>query len=85
MTYKVRIALIVDDICDGGGTFIGLAEELKRKNAGKIYLAVSHGIFSKGIDKLDFLAHVYATDAYNTQAHELLTQISLGDGLLSGY
>lgn len=77
--------LIVDDICDGGGTFIGLAEELKRKNAGKIYLAVSHGIFSKGIDKLDFLAHVYATDAYNTQAHELLTQISLGDGLLSGY
>jgi ribose-phosphate pyrophosphokinase len=44
--------LIVDDICDGGGTFIGLAEELKNKNAGKLYLAVTHGIFSKGFEEL---------------------------------
>lgn len=44
--------LIVDDICDGGGTFLGLAKELKAKNAGKLYLAVSHGIFSKGLDEL---------------------------------
>ena len=44
--------LIVDDICDGGGTFIGLAEELKKKNAGKLFLAVSHGIFNKGFDDL---------------------------------
>lgn len=40
--------LIVDDICDGGGTFLGLAKELKAKNAGNLYLAISHGIFSKG-------------------------------------
>ena len=39
--------VIVDDICDGGGTFIGLAKELKDKNAGNIYLIVTHGIFSK--------------------------------------
>lgn len=44
--------LIVDDICDGGGTFIGLAQELKAKNAGKLYLAVSHGIFNKGLEEL---------------------------------
>ena len=44
--------LIVDDICDGGGTFIGLSEELRNKNAGKLYLAVSHGIFSKGFAEL---------------------------------
>ncbi|MCF6350419.1 MAG: ribose-phosphate diphosphokinase [Flavobacteriaceae bacterium] len=44
--------LIVDDICDGGGTFLGLAKELKSKNAGKLYLAVSHGIFSKGLEEL---------------------------------
>jgi ribose-phosphate pyrophosphokinase len=44
--------LIVDDICDGGGTFIGLAEALKAKNAGNLYLAVSHGIFSKGYNVL---------------------------------
>ncbi len=44
--------LVVDDICDGGGTFIGLAKKLKELKAGKIGLAVSHGIFSKGFDVL---------------------------------
>lgn len=44
--------IVVDDICDGGGTFIGLAEELKNKNAGDLYLIVSHGIFSKGLTEL---------------------------------
>lgn len=34
--------LIVDDICSYGGTFKGLAKELKAKNAGDIYLYVTH-------------------------------------------
>lgn len=45
--------LIVDDICDGGRTFIELAKALKEKGAGKIYLYVTHGIFSQGIDVFD--------------------------------
>lgn len=47
-------ALIVDDICDGGGTFIGLAEEIRKINP-KILLGlyVSHGIFSKGLEVLE--------------------------------
>lgn len=42
--------LVIDDICDGGGTFIGLAAVL-RERVGNINLDlyVSHGIFSKGI------------------------------------
>ena len=40
--------LIVDDICDGGMTFIKVAEALKAYKAGPIDLAVSHGLFSKG-------------------------------------
>jgi ribose-phosphate pyrophosphokinase len=56
--------LIVDDICDGGATFIGLAAELKTKNAGDIYLAVSHGIFSKGIAELKKeFKEIYSTDS----------------------
>lgn len=51
--------LIVDDICDGGGTFLVLSEELKAKNTGKLYLVVSHGIFSKGFDKLLFNRKLY--------------------------
>jgi|GEM_PF-290451 len=43
-----RPCLIVDDICDGGGTFVLLAEELRRRGAGSVSLVVSHGIFSKG-------------------------------------
>jgi len=34
--------LVLDDLCVYGGTFVGLAKLLKEKNAGKLYLAVSH-------------------------------------------
>lgn len=37
--------LVWDDICDGGGTFVGLAAHIKVPN---LMLYVSHGIFSKG-------------------------------------
>jgi len=37
-----KIALIVDDICSYGGTFCALAEKLKKLNADKVYLVVSH-------------------------------------------
>ncbi len=47
--YQGMRVLIVDDICDGGYTFIQLAKVLKEHNAGQIDLAVSHGIFSKGL------------------------------------
>lgn len=47
-----RNCLIVDDICDGGRTFIELAKALKDKGAKELYLFVSHGIFSKGITEL---------------------------------
>ena len=40
---------IVDDICDGGGTFIGLAEQIRLHQPVSIQLVVSHGIFSKGM------------------------------------
>lgn len=57
--------LIVDDICDGGGTFIGLAEKLKEHNAGDLYLFVTHGIFSKGISSLlgAGFKHIYSTNS----------------------
>ncbi len=71
--------LIVDDICDGGGTFIGLAKELKNKNAGNLYLAVSHGIFSKGFEELNkHFEIIYTTDAFKTiEENEQLVQIKL--------
>jgi ribose-phosphate pyrophosphokinase len=45
--------VIVDDICDGGRTFVELAKEIRKQNAiSDIYLIVTHGIFSSGLDEL---------------------------------
>ena len=64
---KEKDCLIVDDICDGGGTFIGLAKELKNKNAGNLYLAVSHGIFNKGFKVLNqHFTKIFTTDSFKT-------------------
>ena len=69
--------LIVDDICDGGGTFIGLAEELKKKNAGKLYLAVSHGIFNKGFEDLKCFDKIFTTDSFRDFEDINVSQIRL--------
>lgn len=50
--------LIVDDICDGGRTFVELAKAIKADEgyAGQpIFLYVSHGIFSYGMDSFEGL------------------------------
>ncbi len=67
--------LIVDDLIDGGGTFIAIAEMLRPHTTGRISLAASFGIFSKGLDvfsgKLD---HIYVAEAANPNiTHPLLT------------
>ena len=43
---EAKACIVVDDICDGGRTFIELATALKAKNAGDLYFIASHGIFS---------------------------------------
>ena len=75
--------LVLDDICDGGGTFLGLAGALRDAGAGDLYLAVSHGIFSRGLDALaGAYRRVYCTDAFaTTPPHPALTQVPLA-GLL---
>lgn len=43
-----KSVLVLDDICDGGRTFLQLAQSLKEAGANKMYLHVTHGIFSYG-------------------------------------
>lgn len=82
---KGKDCLIVDDICDGGGTFLGLAKELKNKNAGKLYLAVSHGIFSKGFQDLNkHFDKIFTSDSFKSIGKDFnIDQIKINDGLLS--
>lgn len=56
--------LIVDDICDGGGTFVGLAKEIRRKHNNPLYLWTTHGIYSKGLD--DLLLHFEGVGCSNS-------------------
>lgn len=57
--------IIVDDICDGGGTFVGLGHELKKRNINNLYLFVSHGIFSQGYQDLGTIfKEIYTTNSF---------------------
>lgn len=56
--------LVVDDICDGGGTFCGLAEAAGI-GRDRLSLWVSHGIFS---GKANQLRYYYST-VYTTDSH----------------
>lgn len=70
--------LIVDDICDGGGTFIGTAKELVKHNAGDIYLFVTHGIFSKGYDDLsEHFKKIYTTDSFKNINNDKVKQFKI--------
>ena len=40
--------VMVDDICDGGRSFVEVAKGLREKNANKVILMVTHGFFTKG-------------------------------------
>lgn len=61
-----RPVVIVDDLCDAGGTFLGLAKSLKEKGAGDLTLAVTHGLFTKGVDRLlDQFTNIYTLDIYD--------------------
>lgn len=67
--------LVVDDICDGGGTFIGLGEKIKECGA-YADLFVTHGIFSKGVDSLkEYYKNVYTTDSLNKTAGTLVIPV----------
>lgn len=56
--------LVVDDICDAGGTFIGLGSVLRDRGATSLGLFVTHGLFTKGIDSLlDIYDYIITTDS----------------------
>lgn len=66
---KGKVCLVVDDICDGGRTFINLAPKLKDAGALESRLCVSHSIFSHGVDGiLERFKKVYTTDSFKWEA-----------------
>ena len=61
--------LIVDDLCDGGATFLGCAEAIRQKYPliKNVSLHITHGIFSKGYTELsNAFDSVTFADTYQT-------------------
>ena len=70
--------IIVDDLCDGGRTFTTLAKELRQQGAEKVFLVITHGMFSQGFEVFDGLIdHIYCTNSFDTFSNSVLTQISV--------
>lgn len=47
-----KYVLIIDDLCDGGRTFIEAAKVLYKAGASEVHLYTTHGIYSKGVGVL---------------------------------
>lgn len=51
--------LVIDDICDGGGTFAALAPVLRQHTDQPVSLYVTHGLLTKGLAPLKDYARIY--------------------------
>jgi ribose-phosphate pyrophosphokinase len=51
--------IIVDDICVGGRTFIEIAKILRTRNAGKIILCTTNGVYSQGLEVFSDIDEIY--------------------------
>lgn len=69
--------IIIDDICDGGRTFVEAAAILKANGARRLYLYVTHGVFSKGEDALSAFDAVFTTDSFYQSSHDRVTRFDL--------
>lgn len=61
---------VVDDLCDGGATFVALGEMLRRLHPGitELNLSVTHGCFTQGLDKIKKIYdNVYCTFLHNSK------------------
>lgn len=63
------IFVVVDDICDGGRTFIDLAKAIREQyDVKELILVVTHGIFSKGKEVLSDYDKIFAYNDWTLDA-----------------
>ena len=64
--------IVIDDICDGGRTFIELAKAVKEITDIPLHLIVTHGIFSAGYEELEkYFESIWTTDSIHEDVKEL--------------
>ena len=66
---------VIDDLCDGGGTFIGIAGELRKLNPVRLTLFVTHAIQKQGIERVaSVYDEVHITNSYKDWEKESLPE-----------
>ena len=63
LRIKDRNCVIVDDLCDGGGTFLAISSQISNQKS--ISLIITHSIFSKGNNVFKEFDTVFTTDSYS--------------------
>ena len=59
--------LIVDDMLSSGESILDIAKELKRRNANRIYIAVTFALFTDGLEKFqEYYNKGYVTKLFST-------------------
>lgn len=72
-----RDVLVLDDIGDRCGTFVGVAKALKAKGARSVELYLTHGLFTAEIDSIlnplceAGVSRIWTTNSYRTDLEEL--------------
>lgn len=75
--------IIIDDICDGGRTFIELAKEIRKQTDKPIYLVVTHGIFSSGFLELSqHINGIFSTNSISDIDAEERSEYTVSKGFL---
>jgi phosphoribosylpyrophosphate synthetase len=63
--FKSGEITVIDDLCDGGGTFVGLAPKLRELNPTKLRLAITHAVQLNGIERVaEMYDEVVITNTY---------------------
>jgi ribose-phosphate pyrophosphokinase len=77
--------IIIDDICDGGATFINIVKAIREladfkdyNISSKFYLIVTHSIFSRGTDELlSYFNGIYTTNSYKEHNNEKIKVLNI--------
>ncbi len=84
--------VIIDDICDGGRTFIEVAKAIREKRPrhifadDKIYLIVTHGIFSSGLLELsNHITRIYSTNSIGDIKASEFSDYTVNDDFLTQF
>lgn len=70
---KDRNCVVIDDLCDGGGTFLGIASQIQPRN---LSLIVTHGLFTKGFSEIEkYYNQIITSNTYKSHYDSRIVKV----------